>query len=138
MKLLNTFKKYTAKTSAFGVSALVSALASAAPHPPAANNITDLSDFKTKVASAFGSGASIMYIIAAIIGIVFVIAGLFKAKSHSMDMQGTQGGSKQAVVMITIGAALIAIPVIMLASSATLFGNSGQFALPQESTALNN
>ena len=131
MKLVNTLKNHTLKASAFVSSAVTASLASAAAN----NNITNLSDFEGKVKGAFSNGASILYIIAAIIGIVFVIAGLFKAKSHSMDMQGTQGGSKQAVVMITIGAALIAIPVIMLASSTTLFGNSG-ITLPTEANAL--
>ena len=96
-----------------------------------------LAGIEGNVKNAFGSGADILYVIAALIGIVFVIAGLFKAKSHSMDMQGTQGGSKQAVVMITIGAALIAIPVIMLASSTTLFGDQ-HIVLPTESNALAN
>ena len=130
MKLLKTLNK-----ASLGAVALVTTSAAAFAAPVQA---TTISMVQQNVKAAYLSGANILYAVAAIIGIMFIVAGLFKAKAHSYDVQGTSGHMKGAISMLVLGGCLIAIPLIMMIGHDSFFGTATQtITLPSEAGGIN-
>lgn len=143
MKLLNTLKRKTIalSTAAFastviGAQAFADATSLCGGTTPGQGANCDVSNLESNVSGAIGSGINLIYVASAIIGLGMVIAGVLKLKAHSLDTQQTSGAGKHAVVFLIVGACLIAIPIIMLLVSGSLFGSEG-INLPSESGALN-
>lgn len=131
MKIVNLFGKLN-KLSIMGFTYAVSSLACATP-------VTTIGGLAGNVKGAYTSGAKILYAVAAIIGIMFIVSGLFKAKAHSYDVQGTSGHMKGAVSMLVIGGCLIAIPIIMMIGHNSFFGEQAgadAIALPSEASGI--
>ncbi len=70
------------------------------------------------------SGIQIVYIVCILMGIAGTIFGLLKLKQHAMDAQGSSGSLRQAIYSLIISSLLISVPVILMLTTGSLFGQT--------------
>jgi Na+-driven multidrug efflux pump len=83
---------------------------------------TDLAAVATNITSTSTSLANILQTLSLIIGICFIMAGIFKAHQHKNNP--TQITFGHALTLIVIGAALILFPYLLKISASALLGTT--------------
>jgi hypothetical protein len=77
-----------------------------------------------------GVGSEIWYVIklalliAGLIGIVFIILGLLKIRSHALDSQSAGSHLKHGIILVILGGLLFGAPVLTMLTGYSLFGSS--------------
>jgi hypothetical protein len=77
-----------------------------------------------------GVGSEIWYVIkltlliAGVIGLVFIVLGLLKIRSHALDSQSGGSHLKHGIILVILGGLLFGAPVLTMLTGYSLFGSS--------------
>ena len=78
----------------------------------------------TNLGSQLSSVSQVVGWLAFLSGFVFGVMGIFKFKAYGLNPQDPQNKPMTGVVLLLVGAAMIAIPTVMGLGVASLFGTS--------------
>jgi hypothetical protein len=66
----------------------------------------------------------IVLVISGIVGLIFIILGLLKIRSHALDSQSSGGHLKHGIILVLLGGLLFGAPVLTMLTGNSLFGSA--------------